>query len=189
MNLGLQGRNEIYERQKGETAKAYAALKCYLEMGSERSHSKVATALGKHVSQIHQWSVRWKWTDRAEAHDKMLDRARSREHEKAAIADAQRLAEQDQKVWDRAGDLRMPMLDKMEQRLAYPFAEVITDGGKTIVKPGKSMISDAVKLFKAVTEFRRPDDDEQKKLSERREEIFDVGGYGEPEDDDSEDEK
>ena len=187
--MNLQRQNKIYERQKGETAKAYAALNCYLEMGSERSHSKVATALGKHVSQIHQWSVRWKWADRAKAYDRMLDRRRSRELTKAAIAEAQRRAEREEKIQARADELRMRMLDKTEQILAFPLAKIITDGGKTTVNPAKFVMGDAPKLFKAATQYRRVDDDEQKKRSDRREEVYNIVDYDKPEDDDSEDEK
>lgn len=58
-----------WERQKGESAKAYEAFKCYRDLGSTRSVSKVAQKCEKSDTIIRRWSSRWNWTERIRAWD------------------------------------------------------------------------------------------------------------------------
>ena len=46
-------RDDLWERQKGESAQAYEAFVLYRDLGAERSHVKVAQQLGKSLSLIH----------------------------------------------------------------------------------------------------------------------------------------
>lgn len=57
------------DRQDKETAVAFEAFRCYLEMGTERSTAKVARQLGKTKSLIDRWSSRWKWVDRVREYE------------------------------------------------------------------------------------------------------------------------
>lgn len=58
---------EPWERQEGESAKAYEAFRTYLDQGSERSVRKVAEALAKSRTLIGRWSSENKWVDRVAA--------------------------------------------------------------------------------------------------------------------------
>lgn len=76
-----------WERQPGEPARAYAAFCLYRDMpATERSLRAVADRLygsggGNPASkrrrapgQLHKWSVRWRWVERAAAWDEEQDR-------------------------------------------------------------------------------------------------------------------
>lgn len=60
---------EPWERQPKETAVAFDALRKYLEMGPQRSHAKLAHALGKTKSLVDGWSKRYRWRLRSAAWD------------------------------------------------------------------------------------------------------------------------
>lgn len=59
---------KAWDRQKGETVKAYAAFKVYLEM-PDRSLPKVAQKLSKCLGHIKKWSRKFDWLNRAIAYD------------------------------------------------------------------------------------------------------------------------
>ena len=68
-----------WERQQGESSKAYAAFSVYRDMAAiERSVSKVARKCNKNASLLNRWSAIHKWVSRAAAWDNEVDR-RARE--------------------------------------------------------------------------------------------------------------
>lgn len=64
-----------WERQKGESEKAFEAFAAYRDMGSERSITKVVQSLNKSRALIGRWSSRWEWTERVRAYDNELEKA------------------------------------------------------------------------------------------------------------------
>jgi hypothetical protein len=93
MRLGKDDR-QPWERQKGETQKAFEAFCIYRDMGADRSLSKVSQQLGKHKVLLQRWSSRWQWVLRVEAWDDHLDQGARRENEKRVKAMAERHANQ-----------------------------------------------------------------------------------------------
>ena len=63
-----------WERQEGETARAYEGFSVYRDMGAERSLAKVGQRLGKSKAQMEKWSKKYSWVARAEAWDIEQDR-------------------------------------------------------------------------------------------------------------------
>ena len=63
-----------WERQDGETARAYEAFSEYRDMGADRSLAKVGQKLGKSKAQMEKWSKKYSWVARAEAWDIEQDR-------------------------------------------------------------------------------------------------------------------
>ena len=63
-----------WERQVGETARAYEAFSEYRDMGADRSLAKVGQKLGKSKAQMEKWSKKYSWVARAEAWDIEEDR-------------------------------------------------------------------------------------------------------------------
>ena len=61
-----------WERQEGESDKAFAAFRVYLEMGPKRSIAAVAQECTKSVSLIKRWSKRWDWRVRVRKHTDSL---------------------------------------------------------------------------------------------------------------------
>lgn len=63
-----------WERQKGESEKAYEAFAAYRDMGEKRTFVAVAEKLGKSDTLIRRWKVRWNWQERVRAYDNELER-------------------------------------------------------------------------------------------------------------------
>ena len=63
-----------WERQKGESDKAYEAFVTYRDMGTDRSIRAVAQKLGKSRTQIGKRSSGWEWTERVRAYDNELEK-------------------------------------------------------------------------------------------------------------------
>jgi hypothetical protein len=57
-----------FEQQEGESDKAFAAFSLYLGLGSERSIAEVSRRLHKSLPMLNNWSYKWHWTRRIEAH-------------------------------------------------------------------------------------------------------------------------
>lgn len=76
-----------WERQKGESAQAFEAFSCYLEMGADRSIRAVSQELGKSKTLIDRWSRTNDWVERCRAWDNHVQR----EAQKAAIAEVREM--------------------------------------------------------------------------------------------------
>ena len=63
-----------WDRQEGESEKAYEAFVIYRDMGSERSQTAVSKELSKSRHLIGRWSSRWNWQDRVFAYDNELQK-------------------------------------------------------------------------------------------------------------------
>ncbi len=72
-----------WERQPGESAKAFEAFDLYCKMGEERSVRKVAQKLTKSDTIIKRWSSQWNWVSRARDYDNELKRLELQEQKKA----------------------------------------------------------------------------------------------------------
>lgn len=66
-------RDELFQRQKGESEQAYEAFVQYRDLGAERSTAKVAQALGKSLALIQRWCKRWYWVERCREWDSAKD--------------------------------------------------------------------------------------------------------------------
>lgn len=83
-----------WDRQPGETAKAYAAFVEYRDMGSNRTVRATAEALSKSEQLIKGWSGKHHWVARVSAWDSMP----SRKTEEAYEDMAQRIAAQHERL-------------------------------------------------------------------------------------------
>lgn len=63
-----------WERQEGESVKAFEAFCIYLNLGTERSITKVVQELNKSRALIGRWSSAFGWVERAAAYDADLQR-------------------------------------------------------------------------------------------------------------------
>ena len=61
-----------WEKQQGESSKAYEAFCMYRDLGIGRQYTKTAEALKKNVSLINRWARRYEWKERADAWDKSV---------------------------------------------------------------------------------------------------------------------
>ena len=63
-----------WERQKGESEKAFEAFAAYRDMGPERSLRAVGQQLGKSKALMERWSVAHDWQERVRAYENELDK-------------------------------------------------------------------------------------------------------------------
>lgn len=111
---------KVWERQKGETDKAYAAFKIYLEI-EDRSITKVAERLSVSVQNVRKWSGKNNWLDRAAAYDSSVVEA-TRKLKIASIKDAIRR--------------KLDLADRLEEKALLALKEISLNriSGRTIVE-------------------------------------------------------
>lgn len=63
-----------WERQEGESIKAFEAFTVYLEMGDERSLRAIGQRLGKSRALIERWSRTYQWVERVASYDADVQR-------------------------------------------------------------------------------------------------------------------
>lgn len=66
--------DEPWERQKGESEKAFEAFTVYRDMGEKRTIVAVCKQLEKSRTLIDRWKDRWDWLERVRAYDNDLER-------------------------------------------------------------------------------------------------------------------
>jgi hypothetical protein len=68
-NAEQTGRRQLWERQVGESTKAYSAFQKYLNLSSRRTLREVAELSHCSGQNIARWSRRWSWVHRVQAFD------------------------------------------------------------------------------------------------------------------------
>lgn len=93
----------LWERQPGESARAFAAFQVYRDLGPGRSLDEVARRLHRgpgegqkraRTGRISDWSSQWRWVERARAWDDELDRVACAEQARAVKEMNRRHAEE-----------------------------------------------------------------------------------------------
>lgn len=77
-----RAKRKPYERQEGETDKAFEAFVIYRDLGTDRSLVKVREKLGKSATLIERWSSRNNWVERVQSYDVEMDRKSLLQEEK-----------------------------------------------------------------------------------------------------------
>jgi hypothetical protein len=67
-------RDPLWERQPGETDKAFNGFATFRDLGPARSLADAGRALGVSKVACEQWSVKWGWVERAGSWDDEADR-------------------------------------------------------------------------------------------------------------------
>ena len=95
----LEPSTNPWDRQPGESGKAYSGFLAYRDLGIERSLTKAAEKLTKRKQTLYRWFVRWNWRDRSDAWDREIQEAEERatikeraEYRKLALQVAKDLA-------------------------------------------------------------------------------------------------
>lgn len=98
-----------WERQPGESSKAYEAFSIYYKETGRRSLRNVAATLGKSETLISRWSGRWNWVERAAAYDNAL----AREDFKNAMEEVKRMNAQQARIGVAIQEKAIRALQKM----------------------------------------------------------------------------
>jgi len=75
---------QAWDRQPGESSKAYAHFCLYRDMGVCRSIRQMPSVSGctSVVRQLNRWSSRWRWVERCQKYDDYLEHERRLQQEK-----------------------------------------------------------------------------------------------------------
>ena len=141
--------NLAWERQGGESAKAFAAFIVYRDMGSKRSLREVGQKLGKSSALIERWAALWGWGERVAAFDAHVEAVAHAAEEEALKANARKWAKRaEAHREDKFADAAM-LKEKARAMLAFPLIERTTsqDGKTVIIKPGRWNMGDAARML------------------------------------------
>lgn len=116
-------KDQPWERQKGESARAFEAFLVYLQMGPERSQQAVAQRCSKSVSLIRRWSSDNKWVERCRAWDNYLQQ----EAKKAAVAEVRKMNQRHAKMASAIQATAMQALQELGTDMVNPknFASIV----------------------------------------------------------------
>jgi transposase len=78
--LKSKSKIETWDRQPGETEKAFRAFVIYRDLGWKRSCTLVAKMLGKSTTLIYRWCGPGNWESRCEDFDRSRDRELQKKH-------------------------------------------------------------------------------------------------------------
>lgn len=146
----------VWDRQPGESMKAFAAFRIFLELGPSRTIEATAREYGRSVTQVNRHSTANHWFDRAAAYD----------NHQASVRDAarERVMAEEAGKWERrrlealeADFARSRLLEqRIDAMLNFPMTTRRTeDNGKTIiVQPAKWTYASLATLIKAAAERR-----------------------------------
>jgi hypothetical protein len=138
-----------WARRRGESAKAFAAARIYIELGSQRSLSKTAQVLQRsphHTRLLKRWSARFQWVKRAAAYDDGLYRIEQQAREAAVRMLAQRWAEREAARREDHYQLADRLSRKAQAMLDFPLAIQETKDGKTVIHPVNWTFMDAARM-------------------------------------------
>lgn len=144
--------NPLWQRQPGESSKAFAAFVRYREMGPDRTHRKVGLEMGRSIQNIDQLSTKYKWTTRIKAWDDYLDELKRKTIEKETEEMIKRHIQGSQ-VLQRA--LLAPVV-----ALNKKLKEVIDNGGKNDFETMKlkdllRLSTETARVFGSITDIER----------------------------------
>lgn len=105
---------ELWEKQKGESRKAFQAFAIYRDMGMARSYTAVAQELQKSGTLIRRWAGRWSWEQRVDAYDAHIDEQARKKHEAERVAMSERQYRLARAMSTRVAESMQSMIDKKE---------------------------------------------------------------------------
>lgn len=162
-----------FERQQGETQKAYLAFQKYLELGPERTLALASDAVygrskngvrKKPVGQVDKWSRQFDWHQRAQAWDDTLQMARLEAVEQAERDRIKTFAERERHLDDEILGLKELLVPKLKQMAEFPLARTTTESkdGKEItnIYPARWSFNTLIKAIEVI-DHERPQTEEE----------------------------
>ena len=152
-----------WERQPGESSKAYRHFCLYRDMGASRSLRKLAKdgKCGAEVRQLERWSTRWRWVERCQKYEDYLDYRNQMQQEKERQEMRNRHAKMGmlaQSVAVRKLEKAVDRIEQDEERVRPGEAARILDIGIKVERqargepsdPSSMPFADVMAMFTAV---------------------------------------
>lgn len=105
-----------WERQKGESEKAFEAFAVYRDMGAKRTFIAVAEKLRKSESLIRRWKCTWNWEERTRAYDNELEK----EAKSKAVKDRKEMSDRHIKIAMQLQRKALEALNSLEVEAMSP---------------------------------------------------------------------
>lgn len=143
----------IWERQPGETDKAYAAFRLYRDMNpSTRSITAARQQSGKTSDrQWEEWSGKYAWVERAAAYDAWSDTIRRDERERGFREEERLRFQRRRELVETELNIAKTAMERVTQGLQGPmWRKRVTDpesGSVTIIEPTKWTFRDLAAVF------------------------------------------
>jgi hypothetical protein len=126
----------IFEREPGETPKAWDAFKIYRDLGKGRTHKKVAELMGKtpgYCRTLEIWSSKNDWIDRAQAWDDYHEMMRNEGAAEYVRAQGSDLATREAQVQEKILGLKEKIIPKLEAMTQFPIERrTVEQDGRTV---------------------------------------------------------
>lgn len=139
-----------WDRQPGETSKAYEAFVIYRDMGANRTVRRTAQDLTKSEQLIKGWSSKHHWVRRVEAFDSLP----ARKTEEAYAEMAQRIAAQHER-------LATKLADRLERNL-----DLLPEGADPSIKWSTAQAA-AHRSHSFATDLSKPESGVKKEISDQ----------------------
>lgn len=106
----MRRKENIWERQAGESAKAYEAFSVYRDMGLKRSNNAVCDTLKKSRQLISRWKTAYNWDERATAYDNDLEK----QAHKKAIEDVAKMTKRHIRIAMKMQEKALQSLEELD---------------------------------------------------------------------------
>lgn len=123
----------FYERQEGETPKAWEAFKVYRDLGSTRSLAKCAElyyGARKNLAQLAKWSAKNAWVERVQAYEDYKEMERREAIERYDRTRYQSEAEKDGEIQNRLRGVKEKLLGRLETMAEWPLEKRSIERGE-----------------------------------------------------------
>ena len=152
----------IWERQPGETPTAYEMFRTFRSIPLEQRtiaeavRRRAADGLGGKARYAEHLHSRWRWADRARAHDSWVETIRRDERERGVRADERLRHAREEELLEMEYDLGMKMMRRAQTVIDLPVVkvqrDVLDEDGttvhRTIVMPlQRASLRDAASLM------------------------------------------
>lgn len=147
--------SECWERQPGESLRAYEAARAYFELGPSRSLAAVAQKCKKSVSLLARWSSRWRWSERAAGYDQHMAMVEMDARRRALAQEAEEWARRQAELRHEEWEVSRALLDRAREMLAFPLTVVTENDGMTIVQPARWSFKDVAVFLDLASKLGR----------------------------------
>ena len=165
------------ERRPGESAKAFQAVRLYLETGPNRSQRAVATQLSTQPSQIQKWAKKWDWRERAHGHDEHLASEAQLVMVKLAREKAALWASRKEEHRENKFQTSQKLFARGEQICFFPLITSTIKDGTTVIHPAKWNLRDGLHFTNTALKMCDQAIEEEDEESLLRDETFIIEDY------------
>jgi len=120
--VSTESEAKVWERQRRESPRAYAAFVVYRDLGPGRSLSEAARSLKRSKTLLAEWSRTHNWVARADEFDAAMDRRANAAAQKRVEADERRWTGVRKQHRDRMLLAAQTLLSRADEMAGWPIA-------------------------------------------------------------------